>query len=114
MSSPVCTRATRPERFPAANDAEPIAASAAKTMVNRKTFDNTLASLFKWSPFAATTQQYNDILERAGRSRVESTMCVCYELMQTAGGHRGILTDGGTPRPFFASDFRFDHLSYGT
>src|SRR5437879_7294157 len=82
-------------------------------MVNRKTFDNTPASLFKWSPFTATVQPYNDILERAGRSRVESAMCVCYELMQTAGGHGEILADGGTPRPFFACDFRFDHLSYG-
>src|SRR5438046_2307168 len=91
MSSPVCTRATRPERFLCANEGAPTAASSAKAMANRKTFDSTLASLFKWSPFAATIQQYNDILERAGRSRVESTMCVCYELMQTAGGHRGIL-----------------------
>src|SRR5207245_10949252 len=107
MSSPVCTRATRPERFPAANDAGPIAASAAKTMVNRKTFDNTPASLFKWSPFAATVQPYNDILERAGRSRVESMMCVCYELMQTAGGHGEILGDGGKPRPFLESAFGF-------
>src|SRR5882762_7464275 len=34
-------------------------------------------------------QPYNDILERAGRSCVEGTMCVCYELMQTAGGRWG-------------------------
>src|SRR6266403_2886068 len=33
--------------------------------------------------------------------------------MQTAGGHWGILADGRTPRPFFASDSRLDHFSYG-
>ena len=77
MSSPVCTRATRLERFGTANDGALIAASTPKTMVNRKTFDSTPASLFKWSPFA-TIQQYNDILERAGRSCVESMMGVCY------------------------------------
>src|SRR5258708_435387 len=33
--------------------------------------------------------------------------------MQAAGGHWGILTDGWTPRPFFASDSRLNHFSYG-
>ena len=57
-------------------------------------------------------QPYNDILERACRCCVESMMCVCYELMQTAGGHWGILADAGTPRPFIAIDFCLDHSPY--
>src|SRR5882672_1606642 len=33
--------------------------------------------------------------------------------METAGGRWGILTDGRTPRPFFASDSRLDRFPYG-
>jgi len=95
-----------PSPRPAANDGVLTATNSAARMVNRKIWDSTPASLLKWSPLR---QPYNHtmILERAGRSRVESTMCVCYELMQTAGGHWGILADGGTPRPFFTSVFPF-------
>src|SRR6266404_6603504 len=33
--------------------------------------------------------------------------------METAGGRWGILTDGRTPRPFFASYSRLDRFPYG-